>query len=135
MGQPHGGMMTIYPGKGLAGLRHAYPAAGSIPGGQQIGIGRWDGDGAPDSLFRRRGSLTLYRGNGPGGLHHPTRLTLDTSSYDWVIGVSDLRLTGHPDLLVRPRGTGRLYAVPGTPTEFRAPIYLGQGLKGYDLAD
>jgi hypothetical protein len=135
MGQPHGGVMRIYPGKGMAGLRHAYPAAGKISGHQQIGIGRWDGDGAPDSLFRRGGSLTLYRGNGPGGLHHPTRLTLDTSPYDWVIGVSDLRLTGHPDLLVRQRGTGRLYAVPGTPAGFRAPIYLGEGLKGYDLAD
>jgi hypothetical protein len=36
---------------------------------------------------------------------------------------------------VRERGTGRLYAVPGTTTGFRAPIYLGQGMKGYDLAD
>jgi hypothetical protein len=135
MGQPHGGVMRIYPGKGIAGLRRSYPAAGSISAGPQIGVGRWDGDGAPDSLFRGGGGLTLYRGNGPGGLHHPTRLPLDTSSYDWVIGVSDLRLTGHPDLLVRPRGTGRLYAVPGTPTGFRAPIYLGRGLKGYDLAD
>jgi hypothetical protein len=135
MGQPHGGVMTIYPGKGVAGLRHGYPAAGSISAGQQIGVGRWDGDGAPDSLFRSGGTLTLYRGNGPGGLHSPTKLSLDTSSYDWVIGVSDLRLTGHPDLLVRERGTGRLYAVPGTTTGFRAPIYLGQGMKGYDLAD
>jgi hypothetical protein len=135
MGQPHGGVMTIYPGKGVAGLKHGYPAAGSISGGQQIGVGRWDGDGAPDTLLRSGGTLTLYRGNGPGGLHSPTRLSLDTSSYDWVIGVSDLRLTGHPDLLVRERGTGRLYAVPGTTTGFRAPIYLGQGMKGYDLAD
>ncbi|MDX6360724.1 MAG: hypothetical protein QOH37_3778 [Nocardioidaceae bacterium] len=134
MGQPHGGVMTIYPGKGVAGLRQAYPAAGSISG-QQIGVGRWDDDGAPDSLFRKGASLTLYRGNGPGGLHSPTRLSIDTSSYDWVIGVSDLQLNGHPDLLVRQRGTGRLYAVPGTTTGFRAPIYLGQGMKGYDLAD
>jgi len=135
MGQPKHGVMTIYPGKGLAGLRHGYPAAGSLSG-QQIGVGRWDGDGAPDSLFRNgRGALTLYHGNGPGGLHSPTKLSLDTSSYDWVIGVSDLRLTGHPDLIVREAGTGRLYAVPGTAKGFRAPIYLGQGMKGYDLAD
>jgi hypothetical protein len=135
MGQPHGGVMRIYPGNGLAGLKRSYPAAGTISGGQQIGVGRWDGDGAPDSLVRSGGTLTLYRGNGPGGLHRPTKLGLDTSAYDWVIGVSDLRLTGHPDLLVRVRGTGRLYAVPGTMTGFQAPIYLGQGLKGYDLAD
>jgi hypothetical protein len=135
MGQPHGGVTRIYPGRGLAGLKRSYPAAGTLPGHAQIGVGRWDGDGAPDSLFRSKGVLTLYRGNGPGGLHAPTRLTTDVSAYDWVIGVSDLRLTGHPDLLARERGTGRLYALPGTTTGFRAPVYLGQGLRGYDLAD
>jgi hypothetical protein len=134
MGQPHGGVMRIYPGRGLAGLRHGYPASGSISAGAQIGIGRWDGDGAPDSLFRSGANLTLYRGNGPGGLHAPTRLNVDLSPYDWVIGVSDLRLTGHPDLLVRERGTGRIYALPGTPRGFKDRVYLGQGLRGYDLA-
>ena len=65
MGQPSGGVMTIYPGRGLAGLRKSYPAYGSIRSGTQIGIGRWNTDGAPDSLIRRGGSLTLYPATAP----------------------------------------------------------------------
>ena len=134
MGQPRGGVMTIYPGRGLAGLAKRYPAYGSIGSGTQIGIGRWNADGAPDSLIRQGRTLTLYPGNGPGGLSSPSKLPVDLSPYDWVIGVSDLTLTGHPDLIVRQKGTGRLYALQGTPRGFLAPVYLGQGLGGYDLA-
>ena len=61
-------MMRIYPGRGLSGLRASYVAYRSIKAGEQIGIGRWDGDGAPDTLFRRGDDLSLYPGNGPGGL-------------------------------------------------------------------
>ena len=98
LGQPRKGVMMIYPGRGLPGLRKAYPAYGSITGRE------------PDrrrALERRRrarqpaparGTLTLYAGNGPGGLSSPKKLPVDVSRYDWVIGVSDLRLTGHPDL-------------------------------------
>jgi hypothetical protein len=134
MGQPQGGVMMLYPGRGLAGFKHPYPAYGAIKDGVQIGIGRWNGDGAPDSLIRRGGTLTLLRGNGPGGLSAPSRLPVDLSPYDWVIGVSDLQLTGHPDLIVRQKGTGRIYALPGTEKGFGTRIYLGSGLGGYDLA-
>ncbi len=134
MGQPRGGVMTIYPGRGLAGLKKSYPAYGAIRHGTQIGIGRWNTDGAPDTLIRRGRTLTLYPGNGPGGLSSPSRLPVDLSPYDWVIGVSDLTLTGHPDLIVRQKDTGRLYALQGTPRGFHTPVYLGQGLGGYDLA-
>ncbi len=134
MGQPRGGVMTLYPGRGLAGLKKGYPAYGAISSGSQIGIGRWNGDGAPDSLIRQGGSLTVYAGNGPGGLSSPSKLPIDLSPYDWVIGVSDLQLSGHPDLLVRQKGTGLLFALQGSPTSFRKPLFLGQGLGGYDLA-
>ena len=85
-------------------------------------------------MLRRGGTLTLYAGNGPGGLSSPKRLPVDVSRYDWVIGVSDLRLTGHPDLIVRQRNTGRIYALQGTTKGFLPPLYLGEGLGGYDLA-
>src|SRR4051794_1229298 len=134
MGQPRGGVMRIYPGRGAVGLKASYPAYGAIKTGAQIGVGRWNDDGAPDTLIRSGPRLTLYAGNGPGGLSKPTRLPVDLSAYDWVIGVSDLTLTGHPDLLVRQKNTGRLFALQGTPTGFLAPVYLGQGLGGYDLA-
>jgi FG-GAP-like repeat len=134
LGQPRGGVVTLYPGRGLAGLKKAYPAYGSISHGSWIGIGRWDADGAPDSLLRKDGTLVLYRGNGPGGLASPHTLPIDVSPYDWTIGVSDLQLTGHPDLIVRRKATGRLYALPGTADGFGSRIYLGAGLRGYDLA-
>lgn len=126
--------MTVFPGRGLAGFKKAYRIHGTIDGGTMIGVGRWDGDGAPDTLLRRGGAVTLMHGNGPGGLRSASRLSGDLSAYDWSIGISDLQLTGHPDLIVRKKGTGRLYALPGTGKGLRAPVYLGTGFAGFDLA-
>ncbi len=98
--------MTIYPGRGAVGLKQSYPAYRAIASGSQIGVGRWNDDGAPDTLIRTGPRLTLYPGNGPGGLSSPSRLQVDLAPYDWAIGVSDLTLTGHPDLLVRQKGDG-----------------------------
>jgi len=134
VGQPRGGVLRVYPGKGTAGLRKSYPVYGALKDGTPIGIGRWDSDGAPDSLVRHGGALTLLHGNGPGGLHAPSKIKVDLSPYDWAIGVSDLRLGGHPDLIVRKKSNGRLYALPGSGSGFRTPVYLGGGFGGYDLA-
>jgi hypothetical protein len=134
IGQPHKGVIRVYPGKGLAGLKKSYPVYGTLTSGTPIGVGRWDADGAPDSLVRRGTKLTLLHGNGPGGLHAPSTLSVDLSGYDWTIGISDLQLTGHPDLIVRQKATGRLYALPGTDKGFKAPALLGGGFGGYDLA-
>jgi len=134
VGQPKGGVLMLYPGHGTAGLRKAYPAYRSLSSGSTIGVGRWDADGSPDALVRRGSTLTLLHGNGPGWLQSPRRLAVDLSGYDWVIGVSDLRGSGHPDLLVRQKSTGRLYGLPGTAKGVGKPVYLGTGLAGYDLA-
>jgi hypothetical protein len=134
VGQPRGGVLRVYPGKGTAGLRKSYPVYGALKDGTPIGIGRWDSDGAPDSLVRRGGALTLLHGNGPGGLHSRSKIKVDLSPYDWAIGVSDLRLGGHPDLIVRKKSNGRLYALPGSGSGFKTPVYLGGGFGGYDLA-
>ncbi|HEX3929302.1 MAG TPA: FG-GAP-like repeat-containing protein [Nocardioides sp.] len=134
VGQPRGGVLMVYPGKGLAGLRKPYPVYGAIAKGTPIGVGRWDADGAPDVLLRRGASLRLLHGNGPGGLHGPTRLAADLAPYDWTIGIGDLQLTGHPDLIAREKGTGRLYAIPGRASGLRSPVFVGGGFGGYDLA-
>jgi hypothetical protein len=134
VGQPRGGVLRVYPGKGAAGLRKSYPVYGALTDGTPIGIGRWDSDGAPDSLVRHGGALTLLHGNGPGGLHARSKIKVDLSPYDWAIGVSDLRLGGHPDLIVRKKSNGRLYALPGSGSGFKTPVYLGGGFGGYDLA-
>ena len=134
MGQPAGGDIRIYPGNGLNGLKAGYVAHSRIDAGTQVAIGRWDGDGAPDSLFRKGSQLTLFPGNGPGGLTNPKSLGLDLSPYDWVVGVSDVNLTGHPDLIVRAKRTGYLWLIPGRADGFGQRRFLGQGLKAYDLA-
>ncbi|MBB6628995.1 VCBS repeat-containing protein [Nocardioides sp. KIGAM211] len=134
MGQPAGGAIRIYPGNGLAGLSTSYVAHERIKAGEQIPVGRWDGDGAPDTLFRSGNALTLFPGNGPGGLTSPRSLSLDLSPYDWVIGVSDVDLTGRPDLLVRATKTGYLWLLKATATGFEPRRFLGEGMNAYDLA-
>ncbi len=134
VGQPRGAGLRVYPGKGLAGFKASYPVHGRLTSGTLIGIGRWNGDGAPDSLVRHGATLTVLHGNGPGGLHAPSKVAADLAPYDWTIGISDLRVTGHPDLIVRQRATGRLYALPGATSGLKAPVFLGSGFGGYDLS-
>jgi hypothetical protein len=134
MGQPAGGDIRIYPGAGTAGLKPSYVAHSRISAGQQIPVGRWNADGAPDSLFRSGSALTLYPGNGPGGLTNPQQLKGNLAAYDWVVGISDEMLTGHPDLLVREKATGNLYLLQGTATGLRPRRFLASGMGAYDLA-
>ncbi|GEP36773.1 hypothetical protein NPS01_04360 [Nocardioides psychrotolerans] len=134
MGQPVGGDLRIYPGSGTAGLKDSYVAYRRIDASQQIPVGRHDTDGAPDLLFRTGTGLRLYPGNGPGGLTTSRQLGLDLAPYDWVVGISDISLVGHGDLLVRDKRLGYLYVVPMTPTGFGARRFLGEDLLDYDLA-
>jgi len=134
MGQPAGAAIRIYPGAGVNGLLSSYVAHGRIDAGRQVPVGRWDGDGAPDSLFRKGNKLTLFPGNGPGGLTTAKPLGIDLAPYDWVIGISDIQLTGHPDLVVREKATGDLWLLQGTATGFKPRRFLASGMGAYDLA-
>lgn len=134
MGQPRNGAMRIYPGKGLDGLKASYVARSRIDAGRHVGIGRWDGDGAPDSLLRKGKTLRVYPGNGPGGLRSPRALKLNLKPYDWVIGISDIRLSGRPDLIVRAKATGRLWLLTSEGDGFAKRRLLGEGMEDYDLA-
>ncbi|GEP35607.1 hypothetical protein NSZ01_33750 [Nocardioides szechwanensis] len=134
MGQPAGSDMRIYPGRGVDGLRSGYVAAGRVTASRQIPIGRYNTDGAPDLLFRNGSQLLLYPGNGPGGLTGSKTLSLNLTPYDWVIGISDIGLVGHADLIVRDKASGYLYLVPTTPTGFGKRRFIGDGMGAYDLA-
>ncbi|MEV7431596.1 N-acetylmuramoyl-L-alanine amidase [Nocardioides sp. NPDC092400] len=133
LGQPAGGAMRVYPGRGLEGLAASYVVHSRVSATQQVAVGRWDADGAPDSLLRVGNKLTLYPGNGPGGLTSPRALGMAVSAYDWLVGVSDVGLTGHADVVARSRADGRLWLLPGTPTGFGARVPLGEGASAYDL--
>jgi hypothetical protein len=134
MGQPAGGSMRIYPGAGVDGLRESYVAHSRINASRQIAIGRWDDDGAPDSLLRRGDKVTLYAGNGPGGLTSPRGIGTDLSSYDWVIGTSSPTGSGRSALVVRAKATGDLFVLRRTDTGFAPRRLIGEGMLAYDLA-
>jgi hypothetical protein len=134
MGQPAGGSMRIYPGNGVDGLLESYVAHSRIDASGQVAVGRWDGDGAPDSLLRRGGKATLYAGNGPGGLSSPRTLGVDLSAYDWVIGTSSMTGSGPSSLVVRARATGDLFVLLRTADGFAPRRLIGEGMLAYDLA-
>jgi N-acetylmuramoyl-L-alanine amidase/FG-GAP-like repeat len=130
MGQPSGYGMRIYPGAGTAGVGTSYAAYSRVTGSQLVGVGRWDGDGAPDVMIRNGNVLTTWAGNGPGGLSGPLPGGLDVTDYDWIIGVGDVGLTAAPDLVVKKAGRGKLWLLPSGST---TRVVLARGMRIYDL--
>lgn len=135
LGQPTGGAMRLYSGGGLSGIESSVVARSARTASSQIGIGRWDSDGAPDTLLRKGDRLVWMRGNGPGGLTGgETDLGIDLSRYDWVLGVSDMTGSAHPDVIVRERATGYLWMLPGTQGGFGPRRFLAEGMGAYSSA-
>ena len=136
MGQPKGSALRIYPGNGVNGLRASYVAHAAVSATTQLGAGRWDGDGAPDNLFRVDNKLKVIRGNGPGGLtgSSTTIPSVDLTRYDWVLSPGDVNRDGRADLVVREKTTGYLWLLAGNSGGYRARRFLAEGYGGYDLA-
>jgi hypothetical protein len=129
------GTTRLYLGNGGTGSNSFVTAYGGIAGQTAISAGTWDGNTTPDLLVRNGNTLQLYPGNGPAGLLPPRTLPGSLAAYDWVIGVGSLGITGHPDLVVRNRSNGALYALQGNADgTLKAPKLLGSGFGGYDLA-
>lgn len=134
MGQPANGGMRIYPGRGAQGLASSYVAHSALSGTGQLGVGRWDSDGAPDTLFREGDRLRHRPGNGPGGITSGGGLIQGSvAAYDRLVGVSDLTSGGHADLLARDRAQGGLWMLPGSKDKLGKRRYLGGGWEAYDL--
>ncbi|MEN8704792.1 MAG: FG-GAP-like repeat-containing protein [Nocardioides marinisabuli] len=135
MGQPVGGSMMIYPGRGAAALGTPYVAHSAISASRQVGVGLWDRDGAPDSMFRQGDALVAYPGNGPGGLTDAARVDLDLRGYDVVTGIGDANLKTRADLVVRESATGYLWLLEGKASGFKSRRFLADGAGVYDLVD
>lgn len=129
------GTTHFYPGNGSTGVGAYSTIYAGIAGQTGITAGAWDAGTTPDVLVRNGNALQLYPGNGPSGLSAPRTLGVNLAAYDWVIGVGSLTVTGHPDLVVRGRTNGALYAIQGNADgSLAAPRLLGSGFGGYDLA-
>ncbi|MGL5826918.1 MAG: FG-GAP-like repeat-containing protein [Nocardioides sp.] len=133
MGQPAGRGMRIFPGRGRDGLGVSYAAWGAIDASRQFGVGRWDRDGAPDTLVVAGDTLRVYVGNGPGGLSGYRALPITMRRFDWVGGIRNLTGPGHPAIIVRNRRTGDLWAMKANATRFGRPRFLAEGFDAYDL--
>ena len=133
MGQPWGGAMRIYPGRGAGGIAPSFVAHSRIGGWRQIGFGRWNADGAPDSLVRTKDRLLLYPGNGPGGLETPRSLPQKVRPYDWFISLGDVERGKHPDIAVRHRRSGKLFLLRTNSSGFKKRRFLAEGIGRYDL--
>ncbi|MBF4161848.1 FG-GAP-like repeat-containing protein [Nocardioides acrostichi] len=134
MGQPMGGDVRIWPGRGTERLGASYVAHSAVSGGSLLGVGLWNGDGAPDVMVRDGDQLSLYPGNGPGGIMTPSKVGLDLGPYDRLVGVSSVRPNGHADLVARERSTGDLWLFEGRPGSLAPRHYLADG-GDYDLID
>ena len=136
IGQPAGGSMRIYPGRGTDPVAPSYVAHAAISGNAQAGVGLWNRDGAPDTLVRRTdGTAVVYAGNGPGGLMGARRIASGLGRYTWLVGVGDLDGDGRPDLVGRD-SAGVLWLLPGLADRsgFGPRRYLASGFSGYDLS-
>jgi|GEM_PF-572379 len=130
-----GGAMQIWPGQGTAGLAAGYVSHSAISATRQVAVGLWTADGAPDALFVKSKKTVLYPGNGPGGLTNPVTVGGSLSAYNWVIGVSNVRNSGHSGLIVRD-ASGSLYEIdPTAAGMLGTPQLLGSGFGRFDLAD
>ncbi|MFJ9316366.1 N-acetylmuramoyl-L-alanine amidase [Pimelobacter simplex] len=133
MGQPKGDRMRIYPGRGLAGVSPSYPAYSAVTGTQQIGVGLWDTDGAPDSLVRNGSSLVLYRGNGPGGWSSAATISTAAASWDWIVGLGTMPGSTTKLVAVRNKTTKGVYLVPQVGGKLGTPVLVTTRPK-FDLA-
>jgi len=132
-GQRKGGALMIWPGRGRNGVGSAYRSHSAIAAKVQIAAGRWNADGAPDSIFRADNRLTLYPGNGPGGLTNPTAMGIDVTRYNLIVGVANLTGGSFSDLVARQKKTAALYALRRTSSGGIAGArYLGS-VAGFDL--
>ena len=60
-------------------------------------------------------------------------MALPISSYDWLVGVDDVDLTGHSDLIARTKSSGQLWVIPGSVAGFRTPVAVTGDTQEYDM--
>lgn len=139
------GELWLYTGNGTGALapgRVVGNAWNTVSGIRAVGD--VTGDGNPDLLGTPTGgTLSVWTGNGTafnnvapvaGKVATPAGLPADLSSFDWVLGVQDMKLKGAGDYIVRDRASGVAYIYSGRRSGVSSPRVLGEGLGAFDLA-
>jgi hypothetical protein len=126
------GRMRTYYGTGSGPVTGAlfwgsgWQSISSIAGGQDI-----DGDGRPDLLGVRGGSLVAYPGTGRRELSSAGSLSIDLSGTDQAFVLGDLNHDGYAEVIARDTAASALmlYADAASPSA-PAPRQIGTGWGG-----
>jgi hypothetical protein len=130
----YGGNIRIYPSNARNAFRTSYVAHSAITADRQVGVGLFDGDGAPDNLLRRTdGTVWLWTGNGPGGLVTGKQVASGAKGYSWFKGIGDLDGDNRSDVVARD-AAGSLWLLRGTASGVAPRKLIGTGFRGYDYA-
>lgn len=137
------GSLRSYFGDGTGAFRDSGAVSGGFATVADLkAVGDVTGDGVADLVGTYEGTFSVWTGNGAGGFNPaapiagrmtvPGGLPSNTSKYDFVFGIQDVRLRAPHDYMARARNTGLLYLFDGTSgaPAVRRPIgYLTE----YDL--
>ncbi len=123
------GALRIYPSNGTSGFAKRVDTGRTVEASDQVSVGSWGGATPRSAVRRTDGTLWLLS---PDGVL-AEQLAAGLERYDWVRGLGDLDGDGRADLVVRERGSGDLYLLPGQPQSFGSPRLIGDGFDRYDL--
>ncbi|MGN0063391.1 MAG: FG-GAP-like repeat-containing protein [Nocardioides sp.] len=138
-----GGRLRLYAGKGTGKFTDGGIVAEGLKAVTNLrAVGDVTSDGIPDLMGTdAAGATTLWAGTSQGKFAAPVAvqgrvpvaggLPSDTSRFDTVLAIQDLRLGSLYDHVARDRATGDLYLFNGT-TGAAAPARPLGNLKGYD---
>jgi hypothetical protein len=110
------GKLFTYPGNGFGGFRPRISVGNGFKSVNALVLpGDTNGDGKPDLIGRAAGdgSLTLYRGNGAGGLSSPKTIGTGFNVYNTLLAPGDWNNDRKADLIGRAAGDGSLWLYPG----------------------
>jgi uncharacterized protein with LGFP repeats len=138
------GNLYLRPGNGADGFAAPVLAGTGFAGVAQLTpVGDITGDGYPDLTGTPAGAAPrIYPGNGSTGFlssypgSGPAKLarTGDTTRYDWWFPLGDVDGDRRADVLVRAKGSGKLWLLPGIKGGFDKRRFVAPGFGGYDLA-
>lgn len=119
----------VVPGDGAGGFGFAIGPYRQFAGVRAITSGgNVLGNGSPDVVGRKQGSLLSFAHNGGANLGKPIETNLGLKQASALINAGDFDKDGFGDVITRNSKTGNLYLRQGNGAgKFKAPVLLGKG--------